>query len=208
MEYFSIKNIFFSIIDYPISYIEFVGTIAGIIAVYLAAKSDIKTWPIGLINIVLFFIIFFQVQLYSDMFLQIYFFGISIYGWIFWDKDFKHAVPVKLLSHRDRWIVVGICFFGTIILGYFISRIHEFFPSVFTHPAAYPYADTFVAVASIIANTLMARRILENWILWILVDILCVYLYFTKQIVFVSFEYLVFLGLAIYGYYLWHKERN
>ena len=93
MSYFYIDNTFFTLLDYPISYLEFFGTIAGIIAVWLAAKSNILTWPIGLINIGLFFIIFFQVQLYSDMFLQVYFFGISIYGWYNWVYEKKNKYP-------------------------------------------------------------------------------------------------------------------
>ena len=206
LSFFDINHVFFEILNYPVSYIEFVGTLAGIIAVFLAAKSNIYTWPIGLINIVLFFIIFYRVHLYSDMFLQVYFFAIGIYGWIYWLKKNTIEVKIKLLSHRQR-IQWSICIvLATLLLGFCISKIHIWLPTLFPNPAAFAYADTFVAVTSVVANTLMARRILENWILWILVDIICVYLYFSKGIIFVSFEYLIFLGLAIYGHIRWLNE--
>lgn len=84
-----------------------------------------------------------------------------------------------------------------------MSLIHEFFPTAFPEPAAYPYADTLVAVASIVANTLMARRFIESWVLWIGIDVICVYLYFQKDIKFIAFEFLIFLILAFYGLYSW-----
>ena len=94
---------------------------------------------------------------------------------------------------------------STLVLGFLVSNIHHYFPELFTKPAAFPYVDSFVAVASIIANTLMAKRILENWIIWIVVNIICVFLYFQKHILFVSFEYLIFLGLAVYGFWHWKQ---
>ena len=202
---FDINNTFFSVGSYPVSWIEFVGTIAGIVAVWMAAKNNILTWPIGLINITLFFLIFFQVQLYSDMFLQIYFFSISVYGWLFWKKEFAQDQPIHLLSAKSALILGIVTLVSTLVLGFLVSNIHHYFPELFTKPAAFPYVDSFVAVARIIANTLMAKRILENWIIWIVVNIICVFLYFQKHILFVSFEYLIFLGLAVYGFWHWKQ---
>ncbi|MBK9960819.1 MAG: nicotinamide mononucleotide transporter [Saprospiraceae bacterium] len=86
-EFFNVGHTMFSLLGYPVSYMEFVGTVFGIAGVWLAAKANILTWPVGLVNIILFFLIFYQVQLYSDMFLQIYFFMISLYGWFFGIKN-------------------------------------------------------------------------------------------------------------------------
>ena len=208
IKFFDITNVFFTIANYPVSYIEFIGSLAGIIAVYYAAKSDIKTWPIGLINIILFFIIFYKVQLYSDMFLQCYFFGISIYGWIYWIGREKEHKPIQILNLQQRIKLALIVLVSTILFGYFISNIHVYFPALFPRPAAFAYADSFVAVTSVVANTLMARRIFENWFLWIVVDIICVYLYFSKDIVFVSIEYFIFLCLAVYGHSSWWNEYS
>jgi len=205
-EFFKVDHTFFNIMGYPVSYMEFVGTIFGIAGVWLAAKSNILTWPIGLVNIILFFLIFYQVQLYSDMFLQIYFFLISLYGWFFWDKELHAKEPIKILSNTWKIYLSVLCAILTFTLGYAISQLHVWFPTTFPKQAAYPYWDTFVAIGSIIANTLLARRILENWIIWIVVDLICIYLYFTKDIVFVALEFIIFLGLAIYGAYHWREK--
>lgn len=206
MSYFYIDNTFFTLLDYPISYLEFFGTIAGIIAVWLAAKSNILTWPIGLINIGLFFIIFFQVQLYSDMFLQVYFFGISIYGWYNWIYEKKINIPIKVLELKYiLFLTIGTLGLS-LIFGFFIKNIHSIWPQVFTKPAAYPYTDSFVTIASIVANTLLAKRYFENWIIWIIVDIICIFLYAFKEIIFVSFEFFIFLLIAIYGHWSWWRE--
>ncbi|MBK7799182.1 MAG: nicotinamide mononucleotide transporter [Saprospiraceae bacterium] len=195
----------FSLLGYPVSYMEFVGTVFGIAGVWLAAKANILTWPVGLVNIILFFLIFYQVQLYSDMFLQIYFFLISLYGWFFWDKELHQKEPIKFLSNTWKIYLAVLCTVLTFTFGYVISQLHNWFPIAFPKQAAYPYWDTFVAIASIIANTLLARRIIENWIIWIVVDVICIYLYFSKGIAFVALEFIVFLGLACYGAYHWHK---
>jgi nicotinamide mononucleotide transporter len=106
----------------------------------------------------------------------------------------------------SRISLTALIVIATVVFGFLISKIHLWSPDLFPKPAAYPYADTWVAVSSIVANTLLARRILENWVIWIAVDVVCVYLYFSKDIVFVSFEYLIFLMLAIFGHMIWFKE--
>ncbi|MBK9107458.1 MAG: nicotinamide mononucleotide transporter [Saprospiraceae bacterium] len=108
---------------------------------------------------------------------------------------------------RDWPLFAFLIIICTIVFGKFMSHIHEFFPSAFPEPAAYPYSDTLVAVASIIANTLMARRFIESWILWIGVDVICVYLYFQKisSLLPLSFDFLI---LACFGLYNWIQMKR
>jgi nicotinamide mononucleotide transporter len=202
------NSIFFSVLDYPVSYLEFLATISGLICVWLAAKNNILTWPIGIINIVTSFIIYYQVALYSDVFLQVYFFVTAIYGWYFWNQQKTIIKKISQLTLKSKIACTSIIIITTLILGYGMSQIHFYFPKLFPVPAAYPYADTLVAVASIVANFLMAKRILENWVLWIFVDLLACYLYYTKGIKFIALEYVVFTALAAYGLYAWMKERK
>lgn len=86
MNFFDTKNIAFQILDYPLSYVELIGTLFGFLSVYLATRANILTWATGIINELFLFILFFQVQLYADMFLQIYFFIITLYGWYKWNS--------------------------------------------------------------------------------------------------------------------------
>ncbi len=206
LQFFDIHSTYFKIFSYSVSYIEFTGSVAGIIAVWLAAKSKILTWPVGLINIILFFLIFWQVELYSDVFLQVYYFCISIYGWHNWKKEKELNAPIKLLKTSSKFLLMGTIFIATVFLGFAVSNLHVMIPNVFQKPASFPYIDSFLAISSIIANTLMAQRFIENWILWIIVNVISVVVYFLKDIIFVSMEYFVFLILAIYGFYYWKKE--
>ncbi|MDQ3141049.1 MAG: nicotinamide riboside transporter PnuC [Bacteroidota bacterium] len=207
-EFFKIDSIVFTIFNYPVSYIELIGTLAGIIAVWLAAKSNLLTWPIGLINIILFFFIYFQIHLYSDMFLQVYYFIISIYGWVYWKQKSlnKGAIYQLNLSQRIKFGIVILIL--SAILGYFISHIHQVFPKLFTSPASFPYVDTFVAVSSIVANTLLARRVIDNWLLWIIVNVTCIYIYIQRGVYIIAFEFLIFLGIAVYALFYWKKLIN
>ena len=199
----------FEIIGYPVLWLECISVSTGIIAVYLAAKEKIITWPLGLINIITAFFIYYHVQLYSDMFLQCYFFSISIYGWYYWSREKEKQIPLKWLTTNQRVLLILGMLLSSAILGKIVSQLHLIWPGVFPLPAAYPYMDTLVAIMSIVANTLLAKRIIENWLLWTLVNVLCVYLYIQKEIVFISFEFFVFLGISIFGLFEWmHLKKN
>lgn len=212
MSFFDINNIFFEIWGYSMSYLEFFGTIAGFIAVWLASKANVWSWPIGIINVTLFFFLFYQVQLYPDMFLQTFFFVTNLMGWWRWthprpyEEDSKRELRVSYMPLRQIVILSGIGLVGTFLFGSLASRLHEWFPVVFSKPSAFPYLDSFVTVMSIITTFLMIQKKIESWILWILIDIVATYMYFMKGIKFVGIEYLVFCFIAVYGLWNWRRE--
>ncbi|MDE1191653.1 MAG: nicotinamide riboside transporter PnuC [Arachidicoccus sp.] len=206
LNFFDTHNTFITILGYQLSYIEFTGTCFGLLCVWLAAKENIWNWPAGLINIICFFIIFYQVRLYSDMFLQIYFFGISIYGWVKWAKQHTSEKPVTMLSNKNRLLVILIIIVSEIIMGFTIKNIHHILPRLFPVPAAFPFIDSFISVCSIVANILLAKRIIENWALWVLVDFICVFVYAAKHVLFISLEYGILFIIAAYGLYGWIKS--
>jgi nicotinamide mononucleotide transporter len=204
MHFFDIGNVAVAVMGYPISYVELIGTLFGLISVFYASKANILTWPTGIVNEVFLFILFFQVQLYADMFLQVYFFIVTIYGWYNWKTNtVEKKVSATSFNGRLWWAAAAVA--GTVVFGYLFKNIHALLPAYFPTPAAYPFADSFVMVLSIIATVLLARKKIENWILWITGDVVCVVLYYKKQIYFLSLEYLIFLGLASYGLYHWNK---
>lgn len=199
-----IETILFKVGDYPLSTIELLGTLTGLFAVWYASRNSILTWPISLLNVAAFFAIFYQVRLYSDMFLQVFFFVMSVYGWIIWRKGVDgEERPVTAYNRQGRIFLGIVLVLGTLVLGYLMSQVHIWFPQVFPAPAAYPYPDGFTTVASVLAQVLLARRKWENWVLWVAVDVVATVLYYKKGILFVSGEYLVFLGLATYGLISW-----
>lgn len=205
---FDIHNIITSVFGYELSYVEFLGTLFGLISVWFAAKENIMTWSTGLINVICFFAIFYQVNLYSDMFLQFYFFITSVYGWVTWRNQNKKAKPISLLTNKQRIVTLFIIVCSTIFFGFFVRNIHLLLPRLFSMPASYPFADTFIAVSSVVATVLLAKRILENWFLWITIDIISVFVYAKKHIYFISIEYAIFFLLASYGLFRWIKTIN
>jgi nicotinamide mononucleotide transporter len=212
INFFDIDNIFFTALDYPMSYVEFFGTVAGGLAVWLAAKAHILNWLVGVVNVVLFFFLFYQVQLYPDMFLQVFYFVTNLMGWWRWkhpksfEEDRRHELKVTRMSLRSVTYVFLITVSGTAVLGYFADNLHHLFSDFFSIRSAFPYADSFVTVLSVAATFLMIQKKVESWVCWILVDVVATYLYFQKGIKFVGLEYLVFCFLAIYGLWNWFQE--
>lgn len=214
MTFFDINNTFFEIWGYPMSYLEFFGTLAGAIAVWLSARANVWSWPIGIINVTLYFFLFFQVQLYPDMFLQAFFFVTNLMGWWRWkhpntgEEDKKSELRVSFMPVKQMILLSGVGIAGTFLFGNFASRLHEMLPAIFSKPSAFPYLDSFVTVMSIVATFLMIQKKVECWILWIVIDVIATYMYFMKGIKFVGIEYLAFCFIAAFGLWNWIREHR
>ena len=194
------------------SYLEFFGTVAGFIAVWLSAKANVWSWPIGLLNVALFFFLFYQVQLYPDMFLQAFFFITNLIGWWRWthpepgEEDRRHELKISFLKRMQLITLVITGLAGTLVMGTFAKNLHEWFPTIFYKPSAFPYLDSFVTVMSIVTTFFMIQKKIESWILWIVIDIIATYLYFSKGIKFVALQYLLFCLIASFGLWNWIRE--
>jgi nicotinamide mononucleotide transporter len=206
LDFFRIDNTWFSIWAYPVSYLEAAGTFFGIVSVYLASRASIHTWSTGIVNVILFFLIYYQVQLYSDMLLQIYFLVMSIYGWVVWQqRKSKESATIRSLSRKEQLYLYQGIIISAVLLGWLIANIHQLLPQMFSKPAAYPLADAFTTTMSVVATVLLARKILQSWILWILVDLVSVVLYWHRGIYLVALEYILFLIIATVGLLQWRK---
>lgn len=215
MIFFDIDFILFKILDYPISLLELSGTLSGLACVYLTAREKVSCWPVGIVNIVFFFILFYQVRLYSDMILQVYFLAMSIYGWWKWTHpqtkaltNPKNELKITNLTKKGWLITLFITLSSTFLLGYFMGRIHLIFPTLFKQAATFPYPDAFTTVLSVIATVVMAQKKKDCWIMWVLVDIAATIIYFMKGINLVAMEYIVFGIIAASGYFTWHKTQK
>ncbi|MDV3307998.1 MAG: nicotinamide riboside transporter PnuC [Cyclobacteriaceae bacterium] len=212
MEFFDIDSIFFEIWGYPMSYLEFFGTIAGFVFVVLSARAHILNWPVGIINNIFFIILFYQVQLYPDMFLYGFFTVTNLIGWWRWshprpgEEDRKRELKVSHMRLSQLAILGGIAAVGTFTLGTFASKLHEILPTLFPEPSAFPYLDSFVTVTSIAATYAAIQKKIEVWIVWIIVDLTATYIYFVKGIKFVGVQYFVYTLIAAYGWYNWSRE--
>lgn len=212
MDFFDIKHIIFTTWGYQVSYLEFFGLVSGIIAVMLSSVANVWSWPIGIINVILSFFLFYQVQLYPDMFLQMFFFGTNILGWWRWlnpkpgEEDKKRELRVSFLNLRGFLIILFVGLTGTFLMGKFAQNLHEIAPRLFHEPSAYPYLDSFIMVMSMVTTFFMIQKKIECWIIWILVDLVATYLYFIRDLKLYSLLYFVFCFIAAYGLYHWIRE--
>jgi nicotinamide mononucleotide transporter len=210
--FFQLSHTLFTVWGYGVSYLEFFGWLSGLAAVGLAARANIWSWPIGLINVTLSFFLFYQVQLYPDMLLQVFFFVTNIVGWWRWlhpkknEADSRRQLRVSWMKPRQRMLLVAAGGGGTLLLGALASRVHLWLPAVFSQPGAAPYLDSFITVMSVITTFYMIEKKIESWIVWIVVDVAATYLYFVRDIRFYSLLYLIFTVIAAFGLYYWWRE--
>ena len=179
--------------------VELAATVLGLVSVWLTTRQNVWCWPTGIAMVVLYVWIFFQARLYSDMGLQVVYIGLQVYGWYFWvfgDPD-RPQPPVTRIRTGEAlgWLVAA--FVGVAVLGTAMDRLTD---------ADLAYPDAVTTVLSLIAQWLMARKVLESWLIWITVDVLSVGIYFLKDLYLTTGLYAVFLGLATLGYLRWRKD--
>lgn len=206
----SVNNIAFTVWGYPMSYIEFVGTILYLWSVWLIAKRNVLTWPVGIVSVLLYMVLFYQIRLYSDTLEQVYYLGASVYGWWMWNKspkdngqitDVKYSTVKTAVFWAMATLVLSLAF------GYLMSRIHLLLPSVFPEAASFPYLDALTTMLSFSAMWLMAqKKKTESWIYWIIVDVIGIGLYYVKEVRFIAFLYVILLVMAWNGLRMWHKS--
>lgn len=204
MNFFSVEHIALTLFSYPLSYVELIATVFGLASVILAARSNVLTWPSGIVNECGLFLVFFQVQLYADMFLQVFFLFVTLYGWRYWRQPGKKDIEV--ITPKQLAAIFLLLAVATALLGFLTARLHMLLPAIFPREAASPYLDSLVTSASVIATVLLAKKILQTWVLWLLVDILSVGLFYSRGVYFIALLYAVFFVVAIYGYSYWRKQ--
>jgi nicotinamide mononucleotide transporter len=207
-----IKNIFFSFLGYDMSHLEFWATFTGGVAVWLSAKENVWSWILGLFNVILAFLMFFQIQLYPDMFLQVFFFITNLLGFWWWkfpkegEKNLKNELKISKLTFKMSAILVFIALSFTLGFGLLSKNLHELLPKLFSLPSAFPFLDSFTTGLSIIATFLLMKKKVEAWWLWLFVDIISTYMYFIKDVKIYSLLYLVFCIIALYAAINWSRK--
>ncbi len=181
---------------------EFVAVMFGIASVIFSRLESIWVYPTGLVNTILYtYFCFFWWQLYAEASLNFYYTAMSIYGWVLWSKkrENNHLHKLKISSSNKKEVKISLIFFITcwIILYFVLSNFTK---------STVPLGDSFASATAYTGMWLMAKKKIENWIWWILTNLASIPLYFYKHAVFTSFQYLVFLILAIMGYISWRKK--
>jgi nicotinamide mononucleotide transporter len=180
------------------SLIEIVAASAGLLCVWLVTRQSILCWPVGLLQVTLYVWVFYEAKLYSDVLLHLIYVVLQIYGWHYWLHGGRNAAapPVTRLAVANclQWLTVGVL--GTAVLGLTMARLTD---------AALPYWDAGIAVFSLVAQVLLARKIFENWFVWIGVDSVAIGVYAAKALYVTAGLYAVFLGLCVLGLIEWRR---
>ena len=180
--------------------LEALATLLGLINITLIVRRSVWNYPFGLAMVTLYAWIFAQpdVRLYSDVGLQMFFFVVQLYGWWNWSQSEADSgeVQVVVLSSPNRLAWLAVIAVATLAWGTLMHRYTS---------AALPWWDAFIAMTSVSAQLLMARRYLENWVLWIAVDAVAIGVYAAKGLMLTAILYTIFLIVSIIGLFSWRK---
>lgn len=183
--------------------LEIIGIIFGFLSVWFSKKNNILVFPTGLISTSIFVYLLFKWSLLGDMMINAYYFIMSVYGWYIWTKkvDSTNVTPISKTTPKEKKQSIYI-FLATLV---FVFLVYTIF-NKWTNWTA--YVDTLTTAIFFVGMWLMAKRKIENWLYWIVGDIISVPLYFYKGFTFTSFQYLVFTLIAYSGYLSWKQHLN
>jgi nicotinamide mononucleotide transporter len=184
-----------------VNHLELVAAIVGAVSVWLSVRQNIWSWPTAIVNVVLYALVFYDAKLYADMGLQVIYAVLSIYGWYEWLYGGEGRTELRVTRTAGRlWtVLLAIAAGGSAVLG--IVLHHE-------TDAALPYMDASLSSTSLVAQWMMTRKLLENWLVWIAVDVLYVGMFIFKHLYLTAGLYAVFLALAVRGYVDWRRSMR
>ena len=179
--------------------LEIIAVFFGLLSVWYARKEDIKVYPTGIISVVIYVYICVGVKLYADMGINFVYFVMSVYGWYTWTRKDQSKELLKITYCTKKQHLISLAMF----LFFFISLIY-----ILTNhtDSTVPYLDAFNTSIFIVGMWLMAIKKIENWIYWIIGDAISIPLYLYKGLVLTSFQFTVFLILAIMAYLEWKRR--
>lgn len=184
-----------------INYIELLALIFGVLSVWFNTREIVWGWPTGIIGTVLSGVLFYESRLYSDLILHIFYVILGFYGWYEWlyGGRNKQELKVSALSKSRLLFLMILGGLGWAGFGYFFDNYTD---------ADLAYWDAFTTSFSFVGTYMLARKKLENWILWIVVDAVAAGIYFYKELYLLALLYFLYLGLATYGFLNWRKSMR
>lgn len=184
-----------------ITALEAVAVVFGIVSVYLSSRQNIWSWPTAIVNVSLFSVLFFRSGLYSDTGLQVVYLILSIYGWYQWLYGGAGHTTLKVSrTSRRTWLILGAL---GVVCWLLLSTITARLPGT-----SLPKLDSATTTISLIAQWMMTRKLLENWLLWVGVDVVYIGMFIYKDLYLTAFNYAVYLVIAAFGYVAWKKSMG
>ena len=183
------------------SSLELVAALFGAVSVYLSVRQNIWSWPTAIVNVGLYALVFFKAKLYADMGLQVIYVVLSVYGWYEWLYGGENRTKLRVTRTGSRLgaLLALIALSGAALLGVVLRGATD---------AALPFMDSFLSSTSLVAQWMMTRKKLENWLVWIGVDVLYVGMFIYKHLYITAGLYTVFLALAVRGFIDWQRSMT
>lgn len=182
------------------TWLEIAGFITGLACVYLAAINNIWNWPIAIVSVTIYIFIFFEKHLFADTGLQVYFLIVNFYGWWFWMKKGPAEPKTRVTSVTRKEVILSVI--AIVVFTFILGTILKY------TTASYPYIDSFCTACSLVAQIFLARKVLENWLIWIFVDIIYVAVYIVKDLHLTAVMYAVYVLIALKGYIDWKRDMT
>lgn len=186
-----------------LNYIELSGAVLGLIYIFYSIRQNILTWPVGLVSSLFYIVVFFHSKLYAAMALQFYYAVMSVYGWYYWlkgnNENTGKKAPIRHTKKKEWMKITGV---SIAIFLMILIILYNYTDS------DVPVIDSFTTTASIVATWMMARKLIENWIIWIISDIVSVFLYLEKGLWATVLLFIVFTAMAVVGFFEWKRNLN
>ena len=191
------------------NWLEIIAVVFGVVAIWLASKGEVVNFGIGLVNCVLYGILFGREGLYSGMILQGIYFVINLYGLYSWSKprNEKKELNVSWLSWMERvWVLLIVVVTG-VLWGMGVKWGAQLLPENIQEPQ-YPMVDAILTTASVVAQILLTRKKIDNWVIWVLVDVVYIGLFLMVGMYWTVGLYVVYVLIAIRAIREWNKEEG
>ena len=186
--------------------LEIFGTVVGLIYLWLEYKASIYLWIASIVMPAIYIFIYYEAGLYADFGINIYYLLIAVYGWFVWkygEKKEKNETPKELsIAHTPTKYIIPLVAIFFVTFALIVWILKEFTDSTV------PVLDSFTTALSIIAMWMLAHKYLEQWLVWIIVDLVCVGLYIYKGLYFTSGLYALYDVIAIFGYRNWKRAMQ
>lgn len=182
-------------------YVEILGVVFSVLYLFLSIRQNILLWPAGMISALLYMAVFFQSKFYADMGLNAYYFFISIYGWMVWRKGRAKGAerPVSRIKRKSAMLLLLITVIAFVGIAFILKNYTD---------SPIPYWDALTTAMSFTATWMLARKILEHWIIWIIVDVISMALYLYRGLYPTMILFAIYMTMAVIGYIEWKKAQS
>jgi nicotinamide mononucleotide transporter len=180
---------------------EAIGAALGLAYLLLAVRRNLLCWLCAFLSTAIYLVLFAQASLYMQSLLQVFYLVMAVVGFIDWKRGRSEDAGVLIRTWRvsQHALAAVAVMLATLLNGWFLATQTD---------AAAPYLDSFVTWGSVVTTWMVARRVLENWLYWIVVDALAAYLYFTQGLLLTTALFVIYLGIVVRGYWVWRREHR